>query len=64
VKIIKLSELPEGLNSAEFIIDYMLDNGYKILINDNTSTNMEYAIDDIHDSYKFLEIHYRYLKNI
>jgi hypothetical protein len=56
--MIKLSELPKGINSAEEMVDYMLDVGEDTLVNDNTITNMEYGIDDVLDSYKFLSQHY------
>jgi hypothetical protein len=56
--MIKLSELPAGLSSGEEMVDYMLDVGEDTLVNDNTITNMEYGIDDVLDSYKFLSQHY------
>lgn len=56
----KLSELPSGIQSAEDMVNCMLDKGEDTLINDNSLVNMEYGIDDVWDSFEFLFIHYKY----
>ena len=56
---INLTELPANIKSAEEIIDYMLDNGYDILVND-LGSNIEYSIDDVLDSEEYL---FKWLNN-
>lgn len=51
--MLKLSELPPNIHTAEEIIDYMLDNGYDILVND-LGSDIEYSIDDVLDSEEYL----------
>lgn len=53
MNILKLSELPPNIHTAEEIIDYMLDNGYSTLIND-LGSDIEYSIDDVLDSEEYL----------
>lgn len=51
--MLKLSELPPNIHTAEEIIDYMLDNGYDTLVND-LGSGIEYSVDDVLDSEEYL----------
>lgn len=59
--MLNLTELPDGIKTAEDIINYMLDNGHQVLKN-NVGSGIEYAIDDIIDSAPFILHWYKHIR--